>query len=214
MQRQIGDLQQKHDRFEDLLNNTDTSDSPEFKSLSRSLANGLRDIDKNVSMAKQSIEFVMKDRSKFPLITDSDLESRSASVREWKMNITSIRSGIESERVRRKIRDDEERAKQAALDDTDDSTPIQQRENSRFLKGQLSETRYMLEEQDNAIESLNTAADRLGVLSKDIHVELKEQNVMLDEMDEDIENAADKMAGVQQVLGKKYASFFFITLSL
>ena len=190
----------KFDKYQDIVNNTDTSNNPEFSVVRKTLTRDLKNAEKDIAILRKATEMVIKDRSKFPLITDAELESRQKYVDQSLKTVTLIKKGMESETILRKIKDDEERA--TAVDDGDnDSTPIQ-KENARFIKGQLQETRYMLGEQDEALESLGDAVDRLGRIGQEMGEELKEQNIMLDGLEDDLDSAGNRMGVVQAQLSK------------
>ena len=190
----------KFDKYQDIVNNTDTSNNPEFSVVRKTLTRDLKNAEKDIAILRKATEMVIKDRSKFPLITDAELESRQKYVDQSLKTVTLTKKGMESETILRKIKDDEERA--TAVDDGDnDSTPIQ-KENVRFIKGQLQETRYMLGEQDEALESLGDAVDRLGRIGQEMGEELKEQNIMLDGLEDDLDSAGNRMGVVQAQLSK------------
>ena len=190
----------KFDKYQDIVNNTDTSNNPEFSVVRKTLTRDLKNAEKDIAILRKATEMVIKDRSKFPLITDAELESRQKYVDQSLKTVTLTKKGMESETILRKIKDDEERA--TAVDDGDnDSTPIQ-KENARFIKGQLQETRYMLGEQDEALESLGDAVDRLGRIGQEMGEELKEQNIMLDGLEDDLDSAGNRMGVVQAQLSK------------
>jgi hypothetical protein len=60
----------------------------------------------------------------------------------------------------------------------------------------------MLGEQDQALEGLGTAVDRLHDLGKAVNVELKEQNLLLEGLDDDLDSAGNKMNDVMSGLSK------------
>jgi hypothetical protein len=60
----------------------------------------------------------------------------------------------------------------------------------------------MLGEQDEALESLGDAVDRLGRIGQEVGEELKEQNIMLDGLDDDLDSAGNRMGVVQAQLSK------------
>ena len=52
------------------------------------------------------------------------------------------------------------------------------------------------------MDGLGRAVDRLGEISRNINQEVKEQNVLLDHLDREIDESAEKMNVVQDALGK------------
>ncbi len=56
--------------------------------------------------------------------------------------------------------------------------------------------------QDASLESLGVAVDRLGQIGKDIHEEVAEQNVLLDSLGNEVDDAGNKMNVVTASLSK------------
>lgn len=51
----------------------------------------------------------------------------------------------------------------------------------------------MIQDQDTALVGLGQAVDKLGDMGRTINDELKKQNKMLDELDNDLDDAGEKM---------------------
>ena len=103
-----------------------------------------------------------------------------------------------------------------------------EKDNSRFIANQRLVTQQNIEQQDINLDALGNAADRLGAMSGAINqglrymiwspfyfififetiffflfsLELKEQNLMLDQLDSDMDEAGEKMNFVLERLGK------------
>lgn len=60
----------------------------------------------------------------------------------------------------------------------------------------------LINKQDKQLEHLGTAVSQLGHMAGSINEELKEQNQMLDTMDQDLEAAGDRMNNVMVQLSK------------
>eukprot|EP00567_Pseudictyota_dubia_P016175 CAMPEP_0197438308 /NCGR_PEP_ID=MMETSP1175-20131217/5346_1 /TAXON_ID=1003142 /ORGANISM="Triceratium dubium, Strain CCMP147" /LENGTH=133 /DNA_ID=CAMNT_0042968013 /DNA_START=274 /DNA_END=675 /DNA_ORIENTATION=- len=67
-----------------------------------------------------------------------------------------------------------------------------------FISQQVRNQRQQMKEQDEGLEMLSQSADRLGMLSKNIHEELGHQNKLLDEMEEDLDTATTQLDFVTQ----------------
>ena len=74
--------------------------------------------------------------------------------------------------------------------------------NASFVRGQRQQTHQIIEQQDEALTDLGMAVDRLGDMGRGIHEELREQNQMLDQMDDDLDEAGEKMNFVMAKLAK------------
>jgi syntaxin 6 len=109
---------------------------------------------------------------------------------------------MESDRVRRKLEDDENRTRSAQNEEAMGATSSREMENTRFVKEQRGLTQQMISQQDVQLGSLETAVDRLHVAGTAINEELKTQNKMLAELEDDIDDAGNKMGFVQAKLAK------------
>lgn len=115
----------------------------------------------------------------------------------------AIKNGIESTSVRRKIEEDELRSKRDSYDDANSAliSNINQ-ENNRFIKDQKVQIQKSMQDQDKAIEQLGTQVDRLGEIGRTINTEVKEQSILLDKLETEIDDASTRMGQVEQALGK------------
>ena len=177
--------------------------------LRKGILKDLKQTDKDVSGLRHSIDLVSKSRGKFPLITDAELAGRREFVMTSAAAVAEVRSKIDSESVRDKMAQDEARAKSsyemtniATASNSNDSGGSARKENSRFIKNQVAEQRYMLNEQDHALDTLGDAVDRLDHLGREVNTELKEQNLMLNELDDELDAAGNRMNAVQASLAK------------
>jgi len=198
---QLGRLRDKAARFHELLRTTDTANNPEFNVLRKALGKDIRIAEKDINGLRQAIDVVSGSRHKFPLITDVELQQRRDFVTSSAANINEVRSKMESESARDKMAQDEQRAKARDASNPALGSPLQN-ENSRFINNQVAEQKYMIGEQDLALDGLSSAVDRLGVMSKEVNIELKEQNRMLDELEGDLDEAGNKMNVVTAKLAK------------
>ena len=208
MDYQTARLKEKSTKFSDLLRNSDTANNPEFTVLRKGLLKDLKQTDKDISGLRHSIDLVSKSRAKFPLITDAELAGRREFVMSSAAAVAEVRAKIDSESARDKMAQDELHAKASyemtdiATSQSNDRGGSAQKENSRFIKNQVAEQRYMLNEQDNALDTLGDAVDRLDHLGREVNTELKEQNLMLNELDDELDAAGNRMNVVQAQLAK------------
>merc|ERR1719502_1506121 len=74
--------------------------------------------------------------------------------------------------------------------------------NAGFIANQRVVTQQNIDEQDIHLEALGNAADRLNAMGGAINQELREQNLMLDQLDNDMDDAQGKMNFVLEGLSK------------
>jgi hypothetical protein len=108
-----------------------------------------------------------------------------------------VKAGIDSPAARKKIEDDERNT--ANLETS--SNPMA-RDNARFVANQQQQTARLIEQQDASLDSLGVAVDRLGKIGKDINEEVKEQNVLLDALGNEVDDAHNRMDVVTASLSK------------
>ena len=109
---------------------------------------------------------------------------------------------MESPAVRRKIEDDENKQKKSIQDDSLGAVTGIEYENTKFVRSQQQQTKEMIGQQDVQLNSLGQAVDRLEGMGRTINTELKEQNRLLDDLDNDLDEAGEKMNFVMAKLSK------------
>jgi len=200
---QIEKIKVRHDKFQDLIKNTDTSVNTEFKDLRKNLVKDLRTADKDLKGLKGAVDMVDKNRAKFPHIKDSELSSRKKFVDDAQNTINDIKASIDSQAVRRKIEDDERKGKRDSYDDNVNSgNSALHNENTGFIKDKRQQQQELVKKQDENLGQLGTAVDRLGEIGRGINEELKEQNVLLDKLGNEVDDASSRMNTVQAALEK------------
>lgn len=77
-----------------------------------------------------------------------------------------------------------------------------EQENTDFVINQKANATVMMRQQDEALEDLDGAVDRVGNMAEAINVELGVQNKMIDELGEDLDEAEARMGLVMGKLSK------------
>ena len=80
---------------------------------------------------------------------------------------------------------------------------IEEEDNS-FITGQVQFQKQKIVEQDKKLAELGRAVDSLGAGAQNINTEVKVQSRMLDELENGINDAGDKMSSVMASLSKLY----------
>lgn len=115
-----------------------------------------------------------------------------------------MKNGIDSVAVRRKMEDDERKNKSSgtAYDAISEPNNALVRENNDFIGNQKARQMEMITTQDGDLDRLGVAVDRLGQIGRDINTEVKEQQVLLNKLGDEIDENQTKMDVVQAALGK------------
>jgi len=192
----------KYDKFKDLAFNTNTASNGDFKELRKGLVKDIRTIDRQIKDLKGAVEMADRNRDKFTHISDVELSQRKQFVDSMTKEINVVKTGMDAPEIRRKLEDDENRAKKNTSDESTGAMTGMQKDNERFVRGQQQMTQEMISQQDVALDSLGNAVDRLEGMGRSINTELKEQNRLLDDLDQDIDQAAEKMNFVMGKLAK------------
>ena len=96
--------------------------------------------------------------------------------------------------MRKKIEEDERKSKHSAYDESQSALASNiSQENSRFIRDQKQQTQMQIEQQDESLEQLGHAVDRLGNIGRTINTEVKEQSQLLDSLGKEVDDASDRM---------------------
>jgi len=191
-------------KFQNLVRKTDTTQKA-FKDFRKALVKDIRKLTTDLKELRETgIEYVEKNKSKFPLIKESELKARKKAVGDMESTLENIKMGIDSEEVRRKIEADTNKTSFNAQDEASAALNNAARndENSRFIKGQKQEVLENIKQQDVALTGLGEAVDRLNVMGKTINEELKDQDKMLDALSTEIAVEEGKMTAVLHQIQK------------
>ena len=200
---QVDKIKVRYEQFLGLVKTVDTATHADFKELRKNLVKDVRKADRDVGGLKGTVDMVQKNRLKFPHIKDTELASRKKFVDEMQEMLDDVKNGIDSSAVRRKLEEDETKMRRAAFDGSSDALRTSvDRENHAFVADQRQMTQETIQHQDIQLDHLGQAVDRLGQMGKDINQELQEQNLMLDQLDNDLGDAGEKMNVVMEGLAK------------
>lgn len=203
---QTEQIKVRHEMFQDLVKNCDTSSSTEFKDLRKGLVNDVRSADKKLKGLKQAIEMVEKNRQKFEQIKDAELATRKRFVDETQKVLNDVKAGMEAPSVRRKIEDDENKSRNNVFKSGSGTASVEvverSKENDTFIKNNKLVQREMIDEQDENLGHLEKAVDTLGRQAVLIKEETAKQNIMLDDLQRGVDDADNKMSSINAALGK------------
>ena len=202
VKQQVDGLKASHDRLQDMVRSA-SSNATQIKELRRNLVIDIRAVDKDFKVLKASVGAIEKDRAQFANIKESEYEARKAFVNDVSKVLKTVKAGVESEAVKRKMDDDASNAKYNAANDNYAALSAGlEKNNSRFIENQQLQAKEMINMQDEALEALGQGVDRLNDLGNAINVELKDQEKMLGGLSGDMTEAEGKMGMVNHYLKK------------
>lgn len=168
------------------------------KQLKRHIKNAestLRDVQMTVSLVESQ-------RERFSHISSSELYDRTTLVSTSQERLTRAKQDMTSSSVKSKLLQDERNKQMRRASQAEQQHDENGKEQSAFIADSAARTTLMMQQQDDVLEDLDEAVVRVGNMASTIHEELAEQNVLLNEMDEDLQDAEEKLGVVMGKLGK------------
>jgi chromosome segregation ATPase len=161
----------------------------------------MKSCEKKVKDLRLTVELVQNDRAQFAHIDDFELEKRAQYISDMRQELEGMQQYFDGDEVKQKMIADE-RAGLAQQSGALGATNSDEAENTHFIVDKQAEQRMIMQQQDEDLTELGQGVDRLNELSKGINQELQTQNRMLDDLDRDIDEAAEKMNFVMGKLAK------------
>lgn len=178
IQEAVNDVQGKYARWSGL-----TTSNPERMDLSSEVERGCGSVMWQLDELQHAIEKASENPSRFNL-TQSELESRTSWVESTRAQISNVQQSV-------KIAN--QRARHG-----DGQNPALVDRNDQFVSDQRMQQEMIVRQQDQELEEMGKAVDRLGQVGLTIHDELSHQQRMLDDLDEDIDITTNRMRAAQK----------------
>lgn len=138
---------------------------------------------------------------KFAHIDDSELYERKSLVKASRDRITRLKSEMaRADAAQKKALLEEKRARVAAAANNNNTAAEQEKEN--FIADAQANSALLMEEQDETLDELGEAVERVGGMALTINEEITRQNKLLGEMDDDLADAEEKLGVVMGKLAK------------
>jgi len=198
----VKSIQKKRQTFRRLLETTDTASNQEFKDAKKALGRDLKAAEKQLKDLTLTVEFVQKDRAQFAHIDDYDLQQRTSFIAETKQTLGEVKAYFMGDAVKRKMADDMRQDIMKQPTSNLGATSSDAMENTHFIHDQQAQQRMIMEQQDEDLEELGYAVDRVNDMAIGIHTELKTQGRMLKDLESDLDEATEKMNFVMGKLAK------------
>lgn len=148
-------------------------------------------------------KLVEKQREKFPNIGDAELSERIEFVTKSSAQIAQVKHAMNSDEIKKKIAADERSLanRRAGGGDMSGKSEIE-KENTAFLVDQATQAQLMMRQQDETLDDLDDAVIRVSNMADGIHEEINSQNKLLDYLEDDLQDAEEKLGMVMGKLGK------------
>lgn len=147
-----------------------------------------------------TVRMVESKREQFVhIINDTELRSRKSFVAASTDRIQQVKNRMNSDEIKTKLDADEKRkAKVAATQ----SIPKLNQQDEEFVQYNNMKAQALLKQQDQTLDELDHAVVRVGRMAETIQDEIGQQNKMLQEVDEDMDDAQQKLGFVMGKLSK------------
>lgn len=203
---QLERLVNSYNTYKKLYPVVDTSTHGEFISLRKSLGKECKSVQNIITGLKGAVDQVERNRRKFKSIQDSELHGRKQYVVKVQQMLSDVKHGYDSPDVRDKMAHDSRLRNQAggrhARQSLQGHSALESESEVDPRAEAQVEMKTMIARQDDQLEHLGVAVERLGSMAGSINEELKEQNQMLKGLDEDLDDASNKMNTVMSTLSK------------
>lgn len=217
VQRDVGLTLTLFEKWKNVLETTNTSKNATFGTLTGQLKGDIKKCMNQLNAIEQTIKQVQANPDKFEQISTQDLETRTGFVSEMRKQIKDVKNTIKSDRTKRMVAD-HKRTHQQQRDRKSGLERERDRQNEYMTSSYDQKQQVQEVKQDEIAADMLQSLKRLGVMGNTIQVELEEQAELLDELDDGMDNAGDKLAVLHQkledLLGDSITSQFCIILFL
>jgi len=189
-------LQQNYHLWKEALDSGSSTD--EFEKLSKDVKKDIGKIKRDLQTLAKTISAVEINRSKFPGVTDAELASRSQFVNEMSSIVREMEVTLNSPVTKKKL-DQDKRGLLLAEEDRSQRTKEHRSDMDNYVDEQRQSQLLIETKQDIVLDDINDALTRLGYVADGISKELKQQEVLLDEVTGEVDQANSSM---QKALNK------------
>mmetsp|Transcript_11445 Transcript_11445/g.25645 ORF Transcript_11445/g.25645 Transcript_11445/m.25645 type:complete len:349 (-) Transcript_11445:209-1255(-) len=185
-----------------VIHDTDTAvNTHDVKDSKKQLKRHIKNAEATLNDLQMTVNLVESKRDQFTHIDDGELYDRRTFVQTSAERIAKAKREMSSESVRSKTMADERAMAARRVGDMGARTQAE-KETTEFVVDTRAQAQMMLNQQDEALDDLDLAVNRVGVMAEEIHEELGQQNKMLTELDDDLADAEEKLGLVMGKLAK------------
>jgi chromosome segregation ATPase len=175
------------DTWNDMLETTNTAENEKFMPLMRSLKKQYKGLSGALTQLSKSLAQVRANPSEYPEISPNELAERDGWISSMKTTIDDYRKKMTSEHVKNRVASDKQKKK-----DKETETPLEKagrQYNDELLGGHQRQQHVERDVQDNIMDDMLHTLKRLNVHGNLISVELEEQSRIMDDIDEEMDQA-------------------------
>jgi len=192
------------DRWKELLETTNTASHKDFAPLTQSVKVTLKKLNIDLNDLAQTIEIVSANRQRFKDIDDKELDSRKRFVNDTKSTVQEYEDTLGSVRTKSKLERDSREQLYAKENSQRKSAKERERERegNDFVDAKAQSQQQVERQQDEVLDDMTHALDRLGAMAGTIKTTLGEQNEMLKEFDNEMDRTQGAMGKVMRKIDK------------
>lgn len=189
-----------------IVQQTDTAvNTHALKDAKKQLKRHMKHAESTLQDVKMTVTLVESQPEKFSHISSSELYERRSLVTTSQERLARTKQEMNSPAVKQKMLNDERNKvmRRAAAHQADSAAASEgEKENTAFLADSAARTSLLMHQQDETLDELDEAVTRVGHMAENIHDEIGLQNQMLEEMDDDLQDAEEKLGLVMGKLAK------------
>lgn len=140
-------------------------------------------------------------------ISKGELNKRSAAIQKFSSDVREIKTTYDSPKIQNKIKADARKAMNKSGGARAARMKQAERDNDDAIAGQAQAQSQIVREQDVQLSMLGDTVDHLDAIGTTIQDALKEQDNLLDDLDDHVDIAQNKVDGamgrLQKMLGAK-----------
>jgi len=172
----------------------------------RAIEDALQRIGWDIEMLQESIDRVEGNQAKFGISTE-ELESRKGFVRDVKAQVNFIRAEtVEGSRGTVKEQRESLLGKNSKAERQAAASAAIEDDNERFLEGENLRQALLIQEQDDTLDDLGKSVARIGEMSLNISSELKEQESIIDDLNDRTDYTVNNMDDVNKMVASMLKS--------
>lgn len=199
----IKKMQGMHATWKQLLDSENTARSQRFQDAHAELAAELRQLDMDLQDISATISMVEGNRVAFS-ISDAEIAARKRFVTGSRSTIKEYQNEVTGQRTLSKLESDKKSSlmRSSASGSNSGARQAPSKHNQDFLNSQRESQMQIMTRQDEDLTEISASAQRLNNSAQVINNELKEQQKMLEELDDDLDKQTEKLNFVMKRMGK------------
>jgi len=194
--------QEMHNEWKRLLYSENTAKSQRFQTVHTEISGDVRQLDFDLQDIEATIKMVEDNRARFQ-ISEAEIGSRKGFVSKSRGQVREMQASLSSSSATSKLEADKRQvllAKQGSRNQDPNSAVA--RQNQGFLEQERQSQAQIIRKQDETLDQIASSAARLQQGAQSINLEIKEQQKMLEELDEDIVRETEKLNFVMKRIGR------------